>query len=88
MAEVLTRPQASTRPNQEYRTKTGKLITDAMIEDWAAEAERGYDVVSEIHLVVQGNVLGIIDIISAHEDRAEGRWRKLTRCRYKSCIAP
>lgn len=42
-----------------------------MIEDWAAEAERGYDVVSEIHLVVQGNVLGIIDIISAHEDRAE-----------------
>jgi hypothetical protein len=26
------------------RTTTGKVITDAMVEEWAAEAERGYDV--------------------------------------------
>lgn len=29
------------------RTKTGRLITDAEIDEWAAEAETGYDV-SEI----------------------------------------
>lgn len=26
-----------------YRTRSGKIITDAMIEGWAAEAEAGYD---------------------------------------------
>jgi alkylhydroperoxidase family enzyme len=32
------------RPNVVYSTKTGKLVTDAMIEAWVAEAEAGYDV--------------------------------------------
>jgi hypothetical protein len=27
-----------------YRTRSGKIITEAMIEGWAAEAEAGYDV--------------------------------------------
>jgi hypothetical protein len=27
-----------------YRTKSGKIITEAMIEGWAAEAEAGYDI--------------------------------------------
>jgi hypothetical protein len=27
-----------------YRTKSGKIITEAMIERWAAEAEAGYDI--------------------------------------------
>jgi hypothetical protein len=30
-------------PNEVYRTKSGKIITEVMIEEWAAEAERGYD---------------------------------------------
>jgi hypothetical protein len=30
-------------PAEVYRTKSGKIITEAMIEEWAAEAERGYD---------------------------------------------
>lgn len=25
-----------------YRTKSGRIITDTMIEEWAAEAEAGY----------------------------------------------
>jgi hypothetical protein len=31
-------------PAEVYRTKTGKIITGAMIEEWVAEAERGYEV--------------------------------------------
>jgi hypothetical protein len=31
-------------PNEVYRTKTGKIITEAMIDGWVAEAERGYDI--------------------------------------------
>lgn len=26
-----------------YRTRSGKIVTEAMIEEWVAEAERGYD---------------------------------------------
>lgn len=34
------------RRDDEYwgRTRTGKVITDAMVQEWADEAERGYDV--------------------------------------------
>lgn len=29
---------------EQYRTKTGRVLTDADIERWADEAERGYDI--------------------------------------------
>ena len=38
------RKAASVEPSKPYRTKTGKVLTDAEVEALAAEVERDYDV--------------------------------------------
>lgn len=48
----------------EYRTRTGKVITDEDIEGYVAEAEAGYDV---DQLRTRGR-----DLTSAEKDRIKG----------------
>jgi hypothetical protein len=36
-------PPPEPQPREVYRTRSGAVITDAMVEGWAAEAEAGYD---------------------------------------------
>jgi hypothetical protein len=45
-------------PNEVYRTKTGKIITEAMIDGWVAEAERGYDI-PDLYQVSTTEVLNV-----------------------------
>ena len=44
--EIRVRKTARVEPGKRYRTKTGKVLTDADIETLAAEVDRDYDVAS------------------------------------------